>query len=174
MLIVLVIFSDVTTGYVFESICFISVLDFSLGLLNDELIGAGRDDGALRIWAFRRFTDSESYWLFRRGVALHAGVLGLVECLFNLTPVQATSLLVEPRVARLEIGNLLFDLPSAPPPHATGTSLKDTGFLMKASTALAKVFASSFAPLNCSPSPANVPTSSPSVTMNQGQRHLGS
>ncbi|VDN36837.1 unnamed protein product [Dibothriocephalus latus] len=148
-----------------------------MGVLNEEFNGRDGSGGAstLRLWAFRRFSDAESYWLFRRGVAQHCGALGLAEVLFNLTPLNANCLLIEPRAARLEAHNYLFDLPSAAFTTSTTTARqlqqKDLGggaggsgrgsmtglhpsvglFLKPGSSMLTKSFATVFAPLTSRP-----------------------
>ncbi|KAL5112649.1 hypothetical protein TcWFU_008075 [Taenia crassiceps] len=42
------------------------------GVLSDEYCTSG---GAVRMWAFRRMADAESYWLFRHGVAMSSGAV---------------------------------------------------------------------------------------------------
>ncbi|BHF68158.1 hypothetical protein SprV_0301118800 [Sparganum proliferum] len=149
-----------------------------LGVLSEEFNGRDGFSGAsaLRLWAFRRFSDAESYWLFRRGVALHCGTLGLAEVLFNLTPLRANCLLIEPRAARLEAHNYLFDLPTAavtarPQQQkdlSSGGSARasmsnlhpSVGLPLKPGSMLTKSFATVFAPLTSRPGGQTGPNAS--------------
>ncbi|VDD83203.1 unnamed protein product [Mesocestoides corti] len=120
-----------------------------LGFLNDECNTSG---SVVQVWAYRRFVDAESYWLFRHGVALCSGSLGLAEILFSMTPLSATGVILDPRVGRLESRGLCFDLPATPnatitPQFHQQKEPRPVDLVSKSSTALASIFASNFAPL---------------------------
>ncbi|VDK37547.1 unnamed protein product [Taenia asiatica] len=119
-----------------------------LGVLSDEYNTPG---GVLRLWAFRRMADAESYWLFRHGVAVSSGAVALMETLFSMTPLNATGLVLDPRVGRTEARGLRFDLPPTPNtiniPLQQQKELRPVDLVAKTSTALANIFSSNFAPL---------------------------
>ncbi|CDS35832.1 PIK kinase FAT and Armadillo domain containing protein [Echinococcus multilocularis] len=119
-----------------------------LGVLSDEYYAP---NSVVRMWAFRRMADAESYWLFRHGVAMSSGAMALMETLFPMTPLSATGLVLDPRVGRTETQGLRFDLPPTPNainiPLQQQKDLRPVDLVAKSSTALANIFSSNFAPL---------------------------
>ncbi|CAH8662136.1 unnamed protein product [Heterobilharzia americana] len=65
----------------------------------------------LRRWAEHQMLDSESYWLLRRNLAHNIGLYGLMERLFNLTPLHPGCLVIDPRSGNTEIHQTCFGLP---------------------------------------------------------------
>ena len=119
-----------------------------LGVLSDEYTAP---ESVVRIWAFRRMADAESYWLFRHGVAISTGAIALTEVLFSMTPLNATGVVLDPRVGRAEARGLRFDLPATASamnmPQLQQDNVRSVDLSSKSSTALATIFGSNFAPL---------------------------
>lgn len=78
-----------------------------------EKSSAGERGQLLRNWVSTRVADAESYWLLRRTLAQHLGLMGLVEQLLQLTPLTPDCLIVDCRTGRAEARHALFDLSSA-------------------------------------------------------------
>ncbi|KAM7539597.1 hypothetical protein Aperf_G00000045134 [Anoplocephala perfoliata] len=120
----------------------------SIPVISDEYSVPG---SAVRVWAYRRMADAESFWLFRNGVSISCGAIAAMETLFSMSLLNASNLILEPRVGRAETRGLRFDLPATPNAlsitHLQQRESTVTDLVSKSSTTLANFFSSYFAPL---------------------------
>ncbi|VDN95889.1 unnamed protein product [Rodentolepis nana] len=121
----------------------------SIPVISDEYSGPG---SVVRVWAYRRMADAESYWLFRNGVSISCGAVAAMEILFSMTPLKASGLILDPRVGRVETRGFLFDLSATPNnalniPQLQQRESPSADLISKSSIQLANFFSSYFAPL---------------------------
>lgn len=121
----------------------------SIPVISDEYSSPG---SVVRVWAFRRLADAESYWLFRNGVSISTGAIAAMETLFSMTPLGATGVILDPRVGRVETRGLRFDLPANPNnvlsiPQMQQKDAPAADLVSKSSIQLTNFFTSYFAPL---------------------------